>query len=179
EEGLDTGPVYGTLTEVIGPQDTAGDLLSRLAQAGAGLLVSTLDGIADGQLSPVPQPRDGVSYAAKLTAEDAHVDFAAPAFAVHRQIRAMTPAPGAWVHFRDQRLSLGPPRLTDVNGLAPHERDPGELSPGEIQAGKREVLVGTATGAIRLGEVTTPGKRAVPAADWARGARLKLGERFR
>lgn len=169
EEGLDTGPVYGTLTEKIGPQDTAGELLSRLAEAGARLLVSTLDGIADGQLSPIPQGGDGVSYAPKLTAEDAHVDFTAPAFAVHRQIRAMTPAPGAWVYFRDQRLSLGPPLLTAV----------GELEPGEILAGKREVLVGTASGAIQLGEVTAPGKRAVSAADWARGTRPKPGERFR
>ncbi|MGQ0775409.1 MAG: methionyl-tRNA formyltransferase [Pseudonocardiales bacterium] len=173
EEGLDTGPVYGTLTEVIGPQDTAGELLSRLAQAGAGLLVATLDGIADAQLSPVPQRSDGVSYAPKLTAQDAHVDFTTPAFAVHRQVRAMTPAPGAWAYFRDQRLGLGPPCLADADGLVP-----GELMPGEVRAGKREVLVGTATGAIRLGEVTAPGKRAVRAADWARGARLTPGERF-
>ncbi len=173
EEGLDTGPVYGTLTEVIGPQDTAGNLLSRLAQSGAGLLVSTLDGVADGRLSPMPQPGDGVSYAPKLTAQDAHVDFTAPAFAVDRQVRAMTPAPGAWVYFRDQRLGLGPLYPADANGLVP-----GELGPGEVRAGKREVLVGTATGAIRLGEVTPSGKRAVPAADWARGARPKPGERF-
>ncbi|MGH3916103.1 MAG: methionyl-tRNA formyltransferase [Pseudonocardiaceae bacterium] len=169
QEGLDTGPVYGTLTEQIGPQDTAGELLARLAEAGATLLVSTLDGIADGQLSPRPQGGDGVSYAPKLTAEDAHVDFTAPAFAVHRQIRAMTPVPGAWVSFRDQRLGLGPALLADAD----------ELEPGEIQAGKRKVLVGTASGAIELGEVTAPGKRAVPAADWARGARPKPGERFR
>lgn len=188
EEGLDTGPVYGTLTEVIGPQDTAGELLSRLAQAGAGLLVSTLDGIADAQLSPVPQRGDGVSYAPKLTAQDAHVDFTAPAFAVHRQIRAMTPAPGAWAYFRDQRLGLAPPSLVDADGLVPAESGPAqsgpaesgpaELEPGEVRAGKREVLVGTGTGAVRLGMVTAPGKRAVPAADWARGARPKPGERF-
>jgi methionyl-tRNA formyltransferase len=168
EEGLDTGPVYGTVTEVIRPEDTAGELLSRLAGAGAGLLVATLDGIADGNLRPVPQPVDGVSYAAKLTAEDAHVDFSAPAFAVHRQVRAVTPAPGAWIRFRDQRVGLGPVQLADVDGL----------SPGELRATKREVLVGTATSAVRLGEVTPPGKRAMPAPDWARGARPGPGERF-
>lgn len=171
EEGLDTGPVYGTVTEVIRAEDTAGALLSRLAVAGAGLLVATLDGIADGILCPVPQPLEGVSHAPKLTAQDAHVDFRAPAFAVHRQVRAVTPAPGAWARLRDQRVSLGPVRVADV-------RDVNGLKPGELRVGKQEVLVGTATGAVRLGEVTAPGKRTMPATDWARGARLEPGERF-
>jgi methionyl-tRNA formyltransferase len=168
EEGLDTGPVYGTVTEVIRPDDTAGELLSRLACAGAGLLVATLDGIADGIAQPVPQPADGASYAPKLTAQDAHVNFGAPAFAVHRQVRAVTPAPGGWVRFRDQRLGVGPMQLSEVGGLAP----------GELRVAKREVLVGTATTALRLGEITAPGKRAMSAPDWARGARPEPGERF-
>ena len=171
EEGLDTGPVYGTVTEAIRPEDTAGELLSRLAGSGAGLLVATLDGIADGTVHPVPQPLDGVSHAPKLTVQDAHVDFRAPAFAVHRQVRAVTPAPGAWARFRGQRVSLGPVRVADV-------RDVEQLKPGELRVGKHEVLVGTATGAVRLGEVTPPGKRTMPATDWARGARLEPGERF-
>ncbi|MGH4016521.1 MAG: methionyl-tRNA formyltransferase [Pseudonocardiaceae bacterium] len=177
EEGLDTGPVYGRLTEVIRAEDTAGELLSRLADAGARLLVSTVDGIADGVLSPEPQPADGVSYAPKLTAQDAHVDFTAPSFAVHRQVRAVTPAPGAWVRFRGRRLGLGPVCRAD-EGPASDGPGPGELAPGQLRIGKRAVLVGTATGAVRLGEVTAPGKRAVPAADWARGARPEPGERF-
>jgi methionyl-tRNA formyltransferase len=168
EEGLDTGPVYGTVTEVIRPDDTAGELLSRLACAGAGLLVATLDGIADGIAQPVPQPADGASYGPKLTAQDAHVNFGAPAFAVHRQVRAVTPAPGGWVRFRDQRLGVGPMQLSEVGGLAP----------GELRVAKREVLIGTATTALRLGEITAPGKRAMSAPDWARGARPEPGERF-
>ncbi len=168
EEGLDTGPVYGTVTEVIRPEDTAGQLLSRLAGAGAGLLVATLDGITDGIARPVPQPAEGASYAPKLTAQDAHVDFSAPAFAAHRQVRAVTPAPGGWVCFRDQRLGVGPMQLTEVNGLVP----------GELRVARREVLVGTATGALQLGEITAAGKRAMPAPDWARGARPEPGERF-
>lgn len=168
EAGLDTGPVYGTVTEVIHPDDTAGQLLSRLADVGAGLLVATLDGIGDGTLRSVPQPADGVSYAPKLTVQDAHLDFGIPAFAVHRQLRAVTPAPGGWVLFREQRLGVGPMLLTDVDGLAP----------GELRVTKREVLVGTATVALRLGEITAAGKRAMPAPDWARGARPQPGERF-
>jgi methionyl-tRNA formyltransferase len=171
EEGLDTGPVYGTVTEVIRPEDTAGELLSRLADAGAGLLVATLDGIADGTVRPVPQPTDGVSHAPKLTAQDAHVDFSVPAFAVHRQVRAVTPTPGAWTQFRTQRVGLGPVQLADV-------RDVEGLSAGELRVTKREVFVGTATGAVRLGEITAPGKREMPAPDWARGARPEPGERF-
>ncbi|HEY2765138.1 MAG TPA: methionyl-tRNA formyltransferase [Pseudonocardiaceae bacterium] len=174
EEELDTGPVYGTLTEAIGAQDTAGDLLHRLAEAGAGLLSSTLDGIADGVLTPVPQSADGVSYAPKLTAQDAHVDFTAPALAVHRQVRAMTPTPGAWVRFRDLRLGVRPMRFTGE----PDGSDLEDLKPGALRVGKREVLVGTATTPLRLGEVTAPGKRPIPAADWARGARPEPGERF-
>ncbi len=168
EEGLDTGPVYGTATEVIHPSDTAGELLCRLAHVGAALLVSTLDGIADGSVRPVPQPAGGASYAPKLTAEDAHVNFGAPAFAVHRQVRAVTPAPGGWALFRGQRLGLGPMQRAEVEGL----------DPGELRVAKREVLVGTATEALRLGEITAPGKRAMAAPDWARGARPESGERF-
>ncbi|HXT46877.1 MAG TPA: methionyl-tRNA formyltransferase [Pseudonocardiaceae bacterium] len=168
EEGLDTGPVYGTVTEMIRPDDTAGQLLSRLARAGAALLVATLDGIADGTVHPIAQPADGVSYAPKLTVQDAHLNFAAPAFAVHRQLRAVTPAPGGWVLFRDQRVGVGPMQPTDVDGLAP----------GELRVTKREVLVGTATTALRLGEITAPGKRTMAAPDWARGARPQPGERF-
>jgi methionyl-tRNA formyltransferase len=178
EEGLDTGPVYGTVTEVIRPEDTAGELLSRLADAGAGLLVATVDGIADGNLRAVPQPTDGVSHAPKLTAEDAHVDFSVPAFAVHRQVRAVTPAPGAWVRFRDQRVGLGPVQLADADGPGVDGLSVDGLGPGELRVSKREVLVGTASSAVRLGEVIAPGKRAMPAPDWARGARPAPGERF-
>ncbi|MBV8540771.1 MAG: methionyl-tRNA formyltransferase [Pseudonocardiales bacterium] len=171
EEGLDTGPVYGTVTEVIRAEDTAGELLRRLADAGAALLVATMDRIADGTVRPVPQSADGVSHAPKLTADDARVDFSVPAFAVHRQVRSVTPVPGAWTLFRGQRVGLGPVLLTDA-------RTVGELASCELRVTKREVLVGTATGAVRLGEVTVPGKRAMPAPDWARGARLEPGERF-
>ncbi len=168
EEGLDTGPVYGTLTEPIRPTDTAGALLGRLAVAGADLLVSTLDGIDDGVLIPVPQPRDGVSHAPKVTVDDAHVDFAAPAFAVERLVRSVTPDPGAWAAFRGERLGVGPVQPTG----------PGDLAPGELRVGKRDVLVGTATAAVLLGEVRQAGRRVMAAADWARGSRIEPGERL-
>jgi methionyl-tRNA formyltransferase len=147
--------------------DTAGTLLDRLAHSGAELLLATLDGIEDGTVQPLPQSTEGVSVAAKLTVQDARIDFSDPAAAVDRRIRACTPEPGAWCSFRSARLKLGPVRLTS-------ER----LEPGEIAAGRDAVLVGTATTAVRLGSVQAPGKRPIPAADWARGARIDPGERL-
>ncbi|HET8590092.1 MAG TPA: methionyl-tRNA formyltransferase [Nakamurella sp.] len=168
EQGLDTGPVYGTVTEPIGPRDTAGAVLDRLATSGAALLVATMDGIADGSLRPVPQPADGVSLAPKITAVDAEIDWQQPAFAIDRMIRSVTPAPGAWTATRWGRLTLGPVEPVAESGLAP----------GELAAGKRQVLVGAGSGAVRLGTVQAPGKRPMPAADWARGARPAPGERW-
>lgn len=96
EEGLDSGPVYGVLTEEIRPTDTSGDLLTRLAFAGAGLLAATMDGIEDGTLHAVQQPHDGVTLAPKITVEDAQVNWSAPALRVDRVVRGCTPrrAPG-------------------------------------------------------------------------------------
>ena len=168
EQGLDTGPVFGMLTEPVRPTDTAGDLLDRLATAGADLLLATLDGIADGKLAPVEQPTDGVSIAGKITVDDARVRWADPAVNVDRRIRACTPEPGAWTTFRDARLRLGPVALTG---------DPGSLAPGEIAVVGKAVRVGTATRAVELSWVQPPGKKPMPAADWARGARPEPGDR--
>jgi methionyl-tRNA formyltransferase len=172
EEGLDTGPVYGVVTHTIGPADTAGDVLSTLAVAGARLLVATLDGIEDGTLVPVPQPSDGVSYAPKLASSDARVDWAAPALRVDRLVRATTPDPGAWTTLRGERVGLGPVGVVPAGEVG----DP--LAPGELRAGRRDVLVGTGSTAVRLGEVRPQGRRAMPAADWGRGLRLGPGDRF-
>lgn len=168
EEGLDTGPVFGTMTETVRPQDTAGDLLGRLATASSSLLVATLDALEDGCAQPVPQSAEGVSLAPKLGTEDARIDWTVPAMAVDRRIRGCTPAPGAWTTFRGDRIKLGPVTLTDGD----------RLEPGELGVDRAGVRVGTATGAVRLGNVQQPGKRALPAADWARGARIAAGERL-
>jgi methionyl-tRNA formyltransferase len=162
---LDAGPTFGLMTETIRPRDTAGDLLSRLAEGGAGLLVTTLDGIADGSLEARPQTGDDVSFAPKIGVDDARVDWHQPAAVVDRQVRACTPAPGAWTTYAGERLKLGPVTPAD-----------GSLPPGEVMAGKNAVVVGTGTGAVRLGEVQAVGKRPMAAADWARGLRLAGGE---
>ncbi|MBD8077856.1 methionyl-tRNA formyltransferase [Cellulosimicrobium arenosum] len=168
-EGLDSGPVLGTTTETIRARDTSGDLLGRLALSGADLLVATLDALEDGALQPVPQPADGASVAPKLTPPDAQVHWDHPALAVDRLVRGCTPAPGAWTTVVDPRtgsvarLGLGP--------LVPRA-DVTDLAPGQVRAGKKEVLVGTATHAVQLGDVAPVGKKHMSAADWARGARL-------
>jgi methionyl-tRNA formyltransferase len=168
-EGLDDGPVYGVVTEQIRPGDTSGNLLARLAGAGAKLLVATLDGIEDGSLRPVPQGADGVSLAPKITVDDAQVDWSAPALSVDRVVRACTPAPGAWTTFRGERLKLSPVRLVpEATGLAA----------GEIRSDRHGVSVGTGSHAVALTEVQPQGKRRMPAQDWARGVRLTGADRF-
>jgi methionyl-tRNA formyltransferase len=169
EAGLDTGPVYGTLTENIRPLDTAGDLLERLATEGAGLLVVVLDAIEAGTARAHPQPADGISLAPKITVEDARVRWDDPAFAVDRRIRACTPAPGAWTTLRGERLKLGP-----VRPVANAAR----LRPGELLVERAQVLAGTATTPVALDEVRAAGKRPMPATDWARGLRVTEGESF-
>jgi methionyl-tRNA formyltransferase len=135
EAGLDTGPVYGFLTEPIKASDTAGDLLGRLAPAGAGLLLATLDGIETGTLAPAPQPPDGVSLAPKITTDDARVTWNLPAHVVGRRIRGCTPAPGAWTAWRGERVKLGPVRVLEPDG----DHDvPASLTPGELRTEKAD-----------------------------------------
>ena len=163
---LDAGPVYGVLTEPVRPDDTTGTLLERLSYSGAELLVATLDGIEDGTVQAVPQPAEGVSFAPKITPADARVDWKLPAHVIDRLIRACTPDPGAWTELDDARLKLGPVSL-DVPGGAPAA--PPDLAPGELHVGRHEVLVGTGSRPVRLGDVQAPGKRRMTASDWARG----------
>jgi methionyl-tRNA formyltransferase len=169
EEGLDTGPVYGTLVEPVRPRDTSGDLLGRLAEAGGGLLVSVLDAIEAGVARGVEQSAEGVSLAPKITVADAEVRWSEPAFAVDRRVRACTPAPGAWTTLGEERIKLGPVTPTDHPALAP----------GDIAVAKDQVLVGTSTAPVALGEVRAPGRKPMSAPDWARGARIDSTQRFR
>ncbi|MGY5126030.1 methionyl-tRNA formyltransferase [Streptomyces nigrescens] len=171
ETGLDSGPVYGVLTEEVRPTDTSGDLLTRLAFAGSGLLVATMDGIEDGTLQAVPQPAEGVTLAPKIEVEDAKVDWAAPALRVDRVIRGCAPAPGAWTVFRDERLKL----MSAVSAADHAELD---LAPGALAVTKKAVYVGTGSHPVELIWVQPQGKKPMKAADWARGVRIEGGERL-
>lgn len=167
-KALDAGPVFGVMTERIRPDDTAGDLLARLAEGGAGLLVQTLDGIEDGELQAREQQEDGVSFAPKISVDDARIAWSDPAVGIHRQVRACTPAPGAWSTFEGERIKIGPVQHADREALAP----------GVLEVTKNTVFVGTATTPLRLGDVKAFGKKQMAAADWARGVRLESGVRL-
>ncbi|MCK9878406.1 methionyl-tRNA formyltransferase [Frankia sp. Ag45/Mut15] len=168
EAAMDSGPVFGVVTELVRPSDTSGDLLGRLADSGARLLVTVLDGLADGSVQAVPQPAEGVSFAPKLTVAQVGVDWARPALAVDRLIRAATPAPGAWTTFRGRRLKLGPVRM----GPLPADAATRGLRPGQLAVlVDGSVVVGTGTDPVLLGEVRPEGRAPMAAADWARGSR--------
>jgi methionyl-tRNA formyltransferase len=157
---LDAGPIFATVTEPIGPDDTAGDLLHRLSLSGARLLVHTLDGIEDGTLTPTPQPETDSqpSYASKINVADGRIDWTQPAEFLDRLVRACAPAPGAWTTFSGERFKINSARISDT-----------VLPPGTLEISKRAVRVGTATQALELGEVQAQGKKPMAAADWARG----------
>jgi len=165
DEGMDTGPVFGTVTEAVRPDDTSGDLLARLAVTGAGLLIATLDALEEGAVQAVAQSGEP-SLAPKLGVDDARIRWDHPAVGVDRLVRACTPAPGAWTMVGDDRLRVQPVRIV---------ADGPQLAPGQIEASRDEVLVGTASAPVRLGLVQPAGKRPMPAADWVRGARLAPG----
>lgn len=170
EEGLDTGPILGQVEVPIAASDTGGALLARLAERGADLLVATVDGLADGTVVPRPQSAAGVTYAPKLRVGDARIVWTDAAARIDRVVRSCSPAPGAWTTFRGERIKLGP--------VVPWPDDAVALAPGVIDAAKSGVRVGTGEGSVHLGDVRAEGRRAMPAADWARGARVLVGEAF-
>ena len=175
EAAMDTGPVYGTITETIGAQDTAGALLERLAESGAGLLVATLNGIESGELVAVEQPSDGVSYSGKISSADARIRWDLPAFAVDRHIRSITPVPGAWTELDGQRFKIGAVTLPGGDSLP--EQAAG-LTAGELNWTKKSLFVGTASGPIVIDRLQPPGKKLMNAMDWVRGSHIEPGARF-
>jgi methionyl-tRNA formyltransferase len=116
EAGLDTGPVLLRETTPIGATETTGELHDRLSAMGAALIVQALDQIGD--LTPEPQPDDGVTYAEKIDKAEARIDWTRPAVEVDRQIRGLSPFPGAWTMIGDERVKLLGSRLSDQQGTA-------------------------------------------------------------
>ena len=163
EPALDSGPVFGVVTETVRPTDTTGELLERLSISGAALLATTIDGIADASLTPVPQPSDGVTIAPKITVDEARVRWDLPAHVVERRIRAVTPNPGAWTMIGELRVKLGAVTVDESADVMP---------PGAIRVQRNGVRIGTGSRPVVLGVLQAPGKKPMNAADWARGARL-------
>ena len=155
EAGLDTGPVLAETRTPIGPSDTTADLHDRLSAIGAELIVDTLDRLP---LTAVPQPEQGVTYAAKIDKAEARIDWTRPATDIDRQIRALSPFPGAWCLIGTERVKLLRSRLTDGAGR-----------PGQVLAG---FSVACGTGAIEVIEAQREGKRPMPASEILRGLTL-------
>lgn len=165
EEALDSGPVFAYITTSIGKTETAGELLERLSLEGGKLAIATLQGVETGSMKPLDQPLDGVSYAPKITTQNARINWQEPALAVERKIRAMTPAPGAWTMHSEERYKLGPVKLIP---------DVTDLKPGQLVFLDNQVLVGTGSHAIALGQIQLPGKTFTDAANWARNLKEDL-----
>lgn len=170
EKGLDTGPVFGTVTEAIRATDTADDLLTRLAYSGADLLAATMDGLAAGTLRPTPQPAEGVSHAAKFDAKDARIDWTHPRHILDRRARAFTPAPGAWTTLDGARVKVGRLIPLDDDESAAVAANHGEAAPGQLVVEKNRVVVRCADGYLELAQVQPQGKKMMAAPDWARGS---------
>jgi methionyl-tRNA formyltransferase len=194
DEGMDTGPVLASAEVPVAPEETAGALTGRLAEVGAQLLLDTLDGLEAGSLAPRPQPEAGVSMAPKLDPGQARLEFDAPARSVVDAVRAFTPSPGAWTTLRGRRLKVlraslpaatlpAPPGVTSAEHPQPAAAD-GEpiprLAPGEVAVTGPlgDLVAGAADGPVRLDVVQPAGRRAMPGADFARGARPRPGERL-
>ena len=169
EEGLDTGPVFGTLTEAVRPDDTSGALLERLSHSGAVLLAQTLSAIESGRAAAVPQSGE-VSLAPKLGLDDGRIDWRQPALAIGRRARGVTPEPGAWTTLDGQRVKLEPVVL---------RTDGPPLQPGRVLLHGKSVLVGTGSHPVELTRIQPSGKKMMAAADWARGQAALEGVVFK
>lgn len=165
---LDAGPVFGRFTEEIRADDTAGDLLGRLAERGAGLLVQTMDELVAGTATPTPQSEESASYASKLTVDDGRIDWTRPAEQIDRVIRGCQPAPGAWTTIHGDRFKIN--SAVRIDGEA--------LSPGHLRVTKKSVQVGTGDGVLELGQVQAQNKKPMRAADWARGVAFADDDTF-
>lgn len=170
-EELDAGDVLLAREIPIAPDDTTGSLTARLARLGAEALHEALDQLEAGRASPVPQPTHGITYAPKLERDAGRLDWRRPAVELDRLIRAVTPEPGAF-------STIGG-KLLKIHRAMPLPTEPTDAPPGSVRYVDAEgIVVATGAGAVRLLEVQLEGKRRMPAAAFAAGARLSAGQRL-
>jgi methionyl-tRNA formyltransferase len=166
-EGMDEGPVIARSPTPVDPNETAGELGTRLATSGANVLGEALPLYVAGEVVPEPQDDALATYAPKITSDDARIEWPAPASEIHNLVRGLNPDPVAWTTFRDGRVRI----LRSVP-------EPGrDLMPGEVVS-DRHPVVGTGDGSLRLLELQMPGKRPMAGDEVVRGLRLEPGERF-
>jgi methionyl-tRNA formyltransferase len=166
DEGLDTGPMLLVESTPIADDDTTGTVTERLAVRGADLLVKTLRGLDDGTVAPIPQPEEGVTLAPKIAAADAVLDVSQPAVALWRRVRALDPAPGAYLSLGGRRLKVWGARVVAGGG-----------TPGVVAAvGEEGIDVQTPQDRLRLECVQPEGKRRMTAAEFLRGRPVRVGD---
>jgi methionyl-tRNA formyltransferase len=168
DAGLDTGPMLLREAAAIGPQTTTGELHDTLAALGATLIVQALDGLAQGALRETPQPAAGVTYAKKVSKDEARLDWARPAEELGRAVRAFNPAPGAWSELDGERVRI----------LRATAEGAGAGAPGAIVGAEPDgIRVATGRGAICITELQWPGGKPLSARQAIAGRSLP-GRRF-
>ncbi|HEY7181333.1 MAG TPA: methionyl-tRNA formyltransferase [Blastocatellia bacterium] len=179
DAGLDTGPVLLRRATAIGDEETAAELTPRLAELGAGSLVEALSRLERGEITPEPQNDAGATLAPILKREDGEVDWAMTAPEIFNRLRGFTPFPGCYTFFDGRRLEIVKARVeTGVEG--PNKSDKLKFEPGVVCETARESFVVACGGAtrLRITEVQSEGKRALPARDFMNGARLQVGAKL-
>ena len=165
---LDEGDVLLTRETEIGRSETSGDLFERLAVLGGEAAVAALDELAAGTATFTPQPKDGVTYAKKLTKDDGRIDWSQSSAELERFVRAMTPWPGAWTHLPDGRTLV-------IRAAQPCPRVPPGAAPGTLVEVEGRLCVATGDGAIEPAEVKPQGKKLMEWTAFLRGARIAAG----
>lgn len=171
DPGMDTGPLLAQRMTPIGPDESAGDLTARLAELGGVALVETLDEEeVDGPLPRRPQCEELATYSRLLTKEDGRIAWNRPALLVHRQVRAVTPWPGAFTFLDGARLR--------VHRMQPLDSMSSSAPPGTIVGTGEGLDVACGTGTVRVLEIQSEGRKRQPALEWTKGARVATGARF-
>jgi len=167
DSGLDTGPVLSRHPVPIAADEDAGTLHDKLAALGAAAIVAALAELEAGRARAVPQPADGVTYAAKIEKADARLDWTQPASTLERAVRAFRPAPGAFAMLDNQPVKIWRARVVERSG-----------EPGVVQHADEELVVACGEGALAVAELQRAGGRRLSAQEFLRGHRLPAGARF-
>lgn len=171
DAGLDTGPVYASREVPIGSEDNTASLHDRLAALGATALVEVLDDIESRSPVPTPQPAQGASYAPKISKEEAAIDWTLPAEAIHRQIRAFNPFPGAGTKLGQDALKIWEAEIAARPSA-------GERPGTVVDAADERLLVSCGEGVLGIQSLQRAGGRRLPTRDFLAGHPLALGTRF-
>ncbi|MBN1288981.1 MAG: methionyl-tRNA formyltransferase [Actinobacteria bacterium] len=170
DEGYDTGDILLHAEAEINGYDTAVTLRDRLSYLGSKLVMESLDRIEGGKAVPIPQDESIASYAPPVRKEEGRIDWGLSAERIDRLVRALNPSPVAYTYFRGKRVKIFKTRVTDI----PPEDEPGTI----MEIGKEGFFVTTGTDCLEITSLQIEGKNKMNAAEFSRGQRLDIIERF-